>query len=53
MECNKCAYYDKDEGYCMAFTCDPNQCDEELPCEDGVTLYAERSKECERLLRGS
>lgn len=49
MECEKCKYYDIDDGYCKAMICTPLNCDELLPCEcgetDALTLYVERGND--------
>lgn len=31
--CNGCEYYDAEEDYCKALSCNPFNCDEPLPCE--------------------
>lgn len=33
LECETCEYYNSDDGYCTALTCDTLDCDEPLPCE--------------------
>lgn len=46
MECEKCEYYDIDEGYCTALICTPISCDQIMPCEcgetDGLTLMIKK-----------
>ena len=33
MSCNQCKYYDTEEEYCKALSCNPLNCDELPPCE--------------------
>ena len=34
INCTECAYYNKEEDFCMYLACDGLDCDEPLPCED-------------------
>jgi hypothetical protein len=44
IECSQCKYYNNEDNYCIALSCNTLNCDELLPCETDEDCRKEQKK---------